>query len=169
MGTVAQTRRLYRTWVRILTHRERDRQRPVAALLPFWALTIITLDIFVIWRRRPRRRCGTESDGGEQMAGKRHDEGRVCLCDRPDGSCAGLAVRRPEQRPGSGAGRGDLDSLIWELLPARPGSDPPASRCLGPAACAPPRPGTPKLAAGLGVCHPDLGRRAAPLPGWWRV
>jgi len=28
------------------------------------------------------------------MAGKRHDEGRVCLCDRADGTCAGLAVRR---------------------------------------------------------------------------
>jgi hypothetical protein len=28
------------------------------------------------------------------MGGRRHDEGRVCLCDRPDGTCAGLAVRR---------------------------------------------------------------------------
>ena len=28
------------------------------------------------------------------MGGKRHDDGRVCLCDRPDGSCAGLAVQR---------------------------------------------------------------------------
>jgi hypothetical protein len=28
------------------------------------------------------------------MAGKRHDDGRVCLCDQPDGSCAGLAVGR---------------------------------------------------------------------------
>jgi hypothetical protein len=28
------------------------------------------------------------------MAGKRHDDGRVCRCDRPDGTRAGLAVRR---------------------------------------------------------------------------
>ena len=26
------------------------------------------------------------------MTGRRGDEGRVCLCDRPDGTCAGLAV-----------------------------------------------------------------------------
>jgi len=28
------------------------------------------------------------------MAGKGHDDRRVCLCDRADGTCAGLAVQR---------------------------------------------------------------------------
>jgi Nuclease-related domain len=33
------------------------------------------------------------------MAGKRHEgDGRVCCCDRADGSCAGLAVRRLSQQ-----------------------------------------------------------------------
>ena len=55
------------------------------------------------------------------MAGKRHDEGRVCLCDRPDGSCAGLAVRRLSSDRVQ-----ELAEEIWtassgELLPARPG------------------------------------------------
>jgi hypothetical protein len=35
---------------------------------------------------------GTGLTLGTEMAGKRHDDGRVCLCDQPDGSCAGLAV-----------------------------------------------------------------------------
>ena len=37
------------------------------------------------------------------MAGRGHDEGRLCRCDRADGGCAGLAVRRlsPER--------------VWEL------------------------------------------------------
>jgi hypothetical protein len=26
------------------------------------------------------------------MATRHHDDGRVCLCDRPDGTCAGLAL-----------------------------------------------------------------------------
>ncbi len=28
------------------------------------------------------------------MGGRRHGDGRVCLCDRPDGTCARLAVQR---------------------------------------------------------------------------
>jgi hypothetical protein len=62
------------------------------------------------------------------MAGKRHDEGRVCLCDRPDGSCAGLAVRRLSSDRVQ-----ELAEEIWtassgDLLPARPRSDPRSSR-----------------------------------------
>jgi hypothetical protein len=37
------------------------------------------------------------------MAGRRHDDGRVCLCDLPDGTCAGLLVRRLSQ------------DRVWEL------------------------------------------------------
>jgi len=60
------------------------------------------------------------------MAGS-HD-GRVCLCDRADGSCAGLAVRRL-----SPARVQDLAEEIWtassgDLLAARPGADPRSSR-----------------------------------------
>jgi hypothetical protein len=62
------------------------------------------------------------------MAGKRHDDGRVCLCDRPDGTCAGLAVRRlsPDRVR-------DLAEEIWagssgDLLPGRPLTDPRGSR-----------------------------------------
>ena len=60
------------------------------------------------------------------MAGS-HD-GRVCLCDRADGTCAGLAVRRL-----SPARVQDLAEEIWtassgDLLPARPAADPRSSR-----------------------------------------
>jgi nuclease-like protein len=62
------------------------------------------------------------------MAGKRHDDGRVCLCDRPDGSCAGLAVRRlsPDRVQ-------ELAEEIWTassgyLPPVRPDGDPQSSR-----------------------------------------
>jgi hypothetical protein len=63
------------------------------------------------------------------MAGKRHDDdGRLCLCDRPDGTCAGLAVRRLSQDRVR-----ELAEEIWtassgDLLPARPVPDPRASR-----------------------------------------
>jgi Nuclease-related domain len=62
------------------------------------------------------------------MAGKRHDEGRVCLCDRPDGTCAGLTVRRlsPDRVQ-------ELAEEIWTassgfLPPVRPDADPRSSR-----------------------------------------
>jgi hypothetical protein len=63
------------------------------------------------------------------MAGKRHDDGRLCLCDRPDGTCAGLAVRRLSQDRVR-----ELAEEIWtassrHLPPARPAlADPRASR-----------------------------------------
>ena len=62
------------------------------------------------------------------MAGKRHDQGRVCGCDRPDGSCAGLAVRRLSQDRVR-----ELAEEIWAasaglLVPARPALDPRSSR-----------------------------------------
>jgi hypothetical protein len=54
------------------------------------------------------------------MAGRGHHEGRLCRCDRADGGCAGLAVRRlsPERV-------WELAEELWtascgELLPARP-------------------------------------------------
>jgi Nuclease-related domain len=62
------------------------------------------------------------------MAGKRHDDGRVCSCDRPDGTCAGLAVRRLSRDRVR-----DLAEEIWTassgLLPTvRPDGDPRTSR-----------------------------------------
>src|SRR5512132_806838 len=62
------------------------------------------------------------------MAAKRHDDGRLCLCDRPDGSCAGLAVRRLSSDRVQ-----ELAEEIWtaasgDLLPVRPRSDPRSSR-----------------------------------------
>lgn len=62
------------------------------------------------------------------MAGKRRDEGRVCLCDRPDGSCAGLAVQRLSRDRVR-----DLAEEIWTVssgfLPAaRRFADPRSSR-----------------------------------------
>ena len=73
MGTVAQTRRLYRTWARVLGITV-ALVSAIANVLwlpyPFWALTIITLDIFVIWRSPPTAAsCGTES-------GRRRADGR---------------------------------------------------------------------------------------------
>jgi uncharacterized membrane protein len=55
------------------------------------------------------------------MAGKRHDDGGLCLCDRPDGTCAGLAVRRLSQDRVR-----ELAEEIWtassgNLPPGRPG------------------------------------------------
>lgn len=62
------------------------------------------------------------------MAGKRHDDGRICLCDRPDGTCAGLAVRRlsPDRVR-------ELAEEIWTassgfLPPVRALPDPRSSR-----------------------------------------
>jgi hypothetical protein len=60
--------------------------------------------------------------------GKRGDEGRVCLCDRPDGTCAGLAVRRLSLERVR-----ELAEEIWTassegLLPARSVADPRSSR-----------------------------------------
>jgi hypothetical protein len=62
------------------------------------------------------------------MGGKRHDDGRVCLCDRPDGSCAGLAVQRLSRDRVR-----DLAEEIWTassglLPPVRAADDPRASR-----------------------------------------
>jgi hypothetical protein len=62
------------------------------------------------------------------MAGKRHDDGRVCLCDRPDGTCAGLAVQRLSSDRVQ-----ELAEEIWtassgDLLPARSRPDPRSSR-----------------------------------------
>src|SRR5512133_2663090 len=62
------------------------------------------------------------------MAAKRHDDGRLCLCDRADGSCAGLAVRRLSSDRVQ-----ELAEEIWtassgDLLPGRPRSDPRSSR-----------------------------------------
>jgi Nuclease-related domain len=63
------------------------------------------------------------------MAGRGHDEGRLCRCDRADGGCAGLAVRRlsPERV-------WELAEELWtvssgDLLSARPAlADPRSSR-----------------------------------------
>jgi hypothetical protein len=62
------------------------------------------------------------------MAGDRRDEDRVCLCERPDGTCAGLAVRRLSQDR-----LRELAEEIWtaslgRLPPARPLADPRTSR-----------------------------------------
>jgi hypothetical protein len=62
------------------------------------------------------------------MAGKRRDDGRVCLCDRPDGSCAGLAVQRLSRDRVR-----DLAEEIWTassglLQPGRAAGDPLSSR-----------------------------------------
>jgi hypothetical protein len=60
--------------------------------------------------------------------GKRGDDDRVCLCDRPDGTCAGLAVRRLSLERVR-----ELAEEIWtassgSLLPAPSVSDPRSSR-----------------------------------------
>jgi hypothetical protein len=62
------------------------------------------------------------------MAGRRRDEGRVCLCERPDGSCAGLAVRRLSRDRVR-----QLAEEIWTassgyLPPVRPDGDPRSSQ-----------------------------------------
>jgi Nuclease-related domain len=62
------------------------------------------------------------------MAGRRHDDGRLCLCDPPDGTCAGLVVRRLSRDRVR-----ELAEEIWtassgDLLPARPDLDPRSSR-----------------------------------------
>ena len=100
------------------------------------------------------------------MAGKRHDQGRVCLCDRPDGSCAGLAVRRLSQDRVR-----ELAEEIWTassgLLapvrrPRRPAVQP--GRRLRPRRLpAPPRAGAGRLAAGPGLAMVgDAGRPLLP-------
>jgi Nuclease-related domain len=62
------------------------------------------------------------------MAGRHHDEGRVCLCDLPDGTCAGLVVRRMSQDR-----VWELAEEIWtassgDVLPPRPVLDPRSSQ-----------------------------------------
>jgi hypothetical protein len=62
------------------------------------------------------------------MAGRRHDEGRACPCDLPDGTCAGLLVRRLSQDR-----VWELAEEIWtassrDVLPARPLLGPRSSR-----------------------------------------
>ena len=101
------------------------------------------------------------------MAGKRHDDGRVCLCDRPDGTCAGLAVKR--------LSRDRVRDLAEEIWTASSGfarrSAPTATR--GPAGPAPPpRPPTagaarPSASAG-GRAGPGGGGRS-PAPPWRRA
>lgn len=62
------------------------------------------------------------------MAGRGHDEGRLCRCDRADGTCVALAVQRlSEERVR------ELAEEIWtaasgDLLAAGPRSDPRSSR-----------------------------------------
>jgi hypothetical protein len=63
------------------------------------------------------------------MAGRRHEgDHHVCGCSRPDGSCAGLAVRRFNSERVR-----ELAEEIWtassgRVLPARPALDPRESR-----------------------------------------
>jgi hypothetical protein len=62
------------------------------------------------------------------MAGRRHDDGRPCLCDPPEGTCAGLVVRRLSRDR-----VWELAEEIWtassgDVLPARPVLDPRSSR-----------------------------------------
>jgi Nuclease-related domain len=63
------------------------------------------------------------------MPGRRHDDGRLCLCDPPDGTCAGLVVRRLSRDRVR-----ELAEEIWtassgDVLPARPAVlDPGSSR-----------------------------------------
>jgi hypothetical protein len=62
------------------------------------------------------------------MAGRRHDDGRLCQCDPPEGTCAGLVVRRLSRDR-----VWELAEEIWtassgDLLPARPVLDPRSSR-----------------------------------------
>jgi hypothetical protein len=62
------------------------------------------------------------------MAGRRPDDGRLCLCDPPDGTCAGLVVRRLSRDRVR-----ELAEEIWtassgDVRPARPRPDPRSSR-----------------------------------------
>ncbi|HEY7606116.1 MAG TPA: nuclease-related domain-containing protein [Actinomycetes bacterium] len=62
------------------------------------------------------------------MAGRRHDDGRACLCDLPDGTCAGLLVRRLSHER-----VWELAEEIWtassgDALPALPVLDPRSSQ-----------------------------------------
>ncbi len=62
------------------------------------------------------------------MAGKRHEDDRVCRCDRAEANCAGQAVRRLSQERVR-----ELAEEIWtastgSALPARPAPDPRGSR-----------------------------------------
>ena len=93
------------------------------------------------------------------MAGKRHDDGRVCLCDRPDGTCAGLAVQRLSRDRVR-----DLAEEIWTassgfLPPVRPAGDPRSSR-----------PGASARAAFLRRREQERGRwRPGSAWRWWVV
>ena len=106
------------------------------------------------------------------MAGKRHDDGRVCLCDRPDGTCAGLAVQRLSRDRVR-----DLAEEIWTassgfLPPVRPDGDPRSSRAGASAQTAYRRRREAERAAwrpgwawrGWAVAGAALGRRAADRP-----
>jgi hypothetical protein len=90
------------------------------------------------------------------MAGKRHEGGHAGCCDRADGSCVGLAVRRLSQQR-----LAELAEEIWtastgSLLPARPSSDPRSSR-----------PGASARAAYQRCRQQELEARR---PGrWWRT
>jgi hypothetical protein len=79
-----------------------------------------------VWWERPA--VGKDEGAeGVQMAGKRHEGERAGCCDRADGSCVGLAVRRLSRQR-----LAELAEEIWtastgSLLPARPSSDPRSS------------------------------------------
>jgi hypothetical protein len=89
------------------------------------------------------------------MGGRRHGDGRVCLCDRPDGSCAGLAVQRLSRDRVR-----DLAEEIWTassglLPPVRADGDPRASRA--------------GASAQVAYLRRREQERAAWRPGWaWR-
>jgi hypothetical protein len=94
------------------------------------------------------------------MAGKRHDDGRVCLCDRPDGTCAGLAVQRLSRDRVR-----DLAEEIWTassgyLPPVRALPDPRSSRAGASAETAYRR----RREQERATCH--LVLHDITLPGW---
>ena len=62
------------------------------------------------------------------MTGKRGDDGRVCLCDRPDGTCAGLAVRRLSRERVRVLAEEIWTASSGALLPDPSASDPRSSR-----------------------------------------
>jgi hypothetical protein len=89
------------------------------------------------------------------MGGKRHDDGRACLCDRPDGTCAGLAVQR--------LSRDRVRDLAEEIWTASSGFRPTAS------ALGDPRSSRAGASAETAYRRRRQAERAAWRPGWaWR-
>jgi hypothetical protein len=90
------------------------------------------------------------------MAGKPHDDDRVCCSERADGSCAGLLVRRLSQVR--------VNELAEEIWTASTGSVPPARSHRDPRAS---RPGASAQAA---YRRRRQQEREAWRPGWgWRA